>query len=61
LKVTIDMRVTAKVTDAPDHTSRAIEFTLAQMAEQLEAIFASRLVKDFPGVQVEFEAVEEGR
>jgi hypothetical protein len=61
VKATIDLRITAVVTGAPPETSRAIEFTLAQMAEQLEAIFASRLVKDFPGVQVEFEAVEEGR
>jgi hypothetical protein len=61
LKVTIDMRIAAKVSGAPDGITKAIEFTLAQTAEQLEAVFASRLQADFPGVEVEFDAVEEGR
>lgn len=61
MKVRIEFSIDVAVSDAPRSTIQAVEFSLAQFGEQLEAVIEEKLRTQFPEVELSFGAVEEGR
>ena len=61
MKVRIEFSIDVAVSDAPRQTVRAVEVSLAQFGEQLEAVIDQKLRAQFPDVELSFGAVEEGR
>ena len=61
MKVTIMHDVVVKVEGADAETTRAVEISLAQFGEQLEACIEDKLRGQFPEMELSFGAVEEGR
>jgi hypothetical protein len=61
VKVHINLSMDIDVRNAPKSTCQAVEFSMAQFLEQLEASIEGKLLEQFPDVELSFGAVEEGR
>lgn len=61
MKVRVFLSIEVDVKNAPISACRAVEFSLAQFSEQLEAVIADKLHSQFPDLELSFGAVEEER
>lgn len=61
MKARIEFSIDVTVSDAPRATAQAVEVSLAQFGEQLEAVIETKLRGQFPDLELSFGAVEGGR